>query len=129
MSSRNGSKYRSKLEAQVAADLGREWQYEPGVIEYTQTKDYLIDFQKDKYIVEVKGFFRSGDSTKYRAVHESCKQQGYTFIMLFAKPHAPIRKDARTTYKTWAEKHGIIWFDTGNIRKLKAFIANKGNSL
>jgi hypothetical protein len=117
--------YRSKLEAQVAADLGKTWEYEPGVIEYTQKKDYLIDFKNGKYVVEVKGFFRSGDSSKYRAVADACKEQGYVFIMLFAKPNAPIRKDARTTYRSWAEKHGILWFDTNNIHKLKQFIANR----
>ena len=122
------SKYRSKLEARVAADLGRKFEYEPYVIEYTQVKDYLVDFAYGKFIIEVKGFFRPGDSTKYAAISNACKEKGYEFIMLFANPYKPVRKDARTTYAQWADKRGIKWFGVDFIYKLKEYINEQNPS-
>jgi len=110
------------LEARVAADLGRKWTYEPFPITYTVTREYVVDFSYKDVVLEVKGFFRPGDSTKYTAVAKACAEQGYRFVMMFANPYKQVRKDAKTTYATWANKRGITWFGTDEVSLLKAYL-------
>ena len=123
-------KYRSKLESVAAEALGKKWQYEAEVISYLQPKDYLPDFTFKKVInqkplkekivyVEVKGFFRAGDASKYRAIHNTITEMGYDFVMVFANPDAPVRKGSKTTYSKWANKNGISWYGINNIHNLK----------
>jgi predicted nuclease of restriction endonuclease-like RecB superfamily len=116
-------KYRSKLESVAAEALGKKWIYEAEVISYLQPKDYLPDFtfrqKENKIYVEVKGFFRSGDASKYRAIHNTITEMGYDFVMVFANPDAAVRKGSQTTYRKWAEKNGIPWYGINNIHNLK----------
>ena len=109
-------KYRSKLEARVAGFLGEGWEYEPTRLSYFLPKMYMPDFVLDDgyavTYIEVKGYFRAGDTAKYKAVAKECEKRDIQFIMLFQKPHAPIRKGSKTTYAKWAEKNGIAWEST-----------------
>ena len=116
-------KYRSKLESTAAEALGKKWLYEAEVISYLQPKDYLPDFtlrqKENKVYVEVKGFFRSGDASKYKAIHNTISEMGYDFVFVFANPDAAVRKGSQTTYRKWAEKNGIKWYGINNINALK----------
>lgn len=112
-------KYRSKLEKVVAEALGKSWDYEPFMLEYTQVKGYLPDFGNNRVIVEVKGFFRPGDISKYKAVAKAASVQGYYFCMVFADPNKPVRKGAKLTMAQWAMKNEISWYGVGNIHELK----------
>lgn len=105
-------KFRSKLEARVANFLGASWEYEPTALHYHLPKKYIPDFVQGDTYIEVKGYFRSGDTAKYKAVAKECERMGIMFIMLFQKPHAPIRKGSQTTYAKWAEKNNIHWEST-----------------
>lgn len=115
--------YRSKLESIAGEALGKKWLYEAEIVPYLQPKDYLPDFtfkQKDgKVYVEIKGFFRVGDSAKYRAIHNSITEMGYDFVIVFANPDAPVRKGSKTSYRKWAEKNGIKWYHINDIHSLK----------
>ena len=123
MKAKPTGKYRSKLEATAAEALGKKWVYEAEVISYLQPKDYLPDFtfkyKDNKVYVEVKGFFRPGDAAKYKAVHNTITEMGYDFIFVFANPDAPVRKGSQTSYRKWADKNGIPWYDVNNLHTLK----------
>lgn len=126
------SKYRSKLEQKVAADLGKKYEYESkdGIISYTLVFDYLPDFYRNvgvkEYLIEVKGFFRPGDSKKYVGVINACKADPLKkeIIFLFANPYRPVHKGGKLTYADWADKHDVMWFATSNVHDLKQYIEN-----
>ena len=106
------SKYKSKLEARVAGLLGDNWEYEPPSVPYTIQRNYIPDFKQGDTYIEVKGYFRSGDAAKYKAIAKQMKEDGNMFIMLFQKPFAFVRKGSKTTYAKWCEKNGIAWEST-----------------
>ena len=116
-------KYRSKLEASVAEGLGKKWKYESEVVQYLQPRDYLPDFtfkEKDTIVyVEVKGFFRAGDASKYKSIHHTISEMGRTFVMLFANPDAPVRKGSQTSYRKWCKKNGIACYGANEVHILK----------
>lgn len=65
-------KYKSKLEALVAKQLGRKFKYETDTIHYFLPKRYTPDFTGNRtnrpIHIEVKGWFRYEDQAKMRAV-------------------------------------------------------------
>lgn len=124
MKAKPTGKYRSKLESTVGEALGKKWAYEAEIIPYLQPKDYLPDFtfkQKEgKVYVEVKGFFRAGDSSKYKAIHRTIVGMGYNFVMVFSNLDAPVRKGSQTTYRKWCDKNNIPCYASTDIHTLKA---------
>ena len=102
-------KYRSKLEKRVGDTLGPDWLYEGARILYQQPRAYTPDFIRGRTYLEVKGFFRSGDQSKYLAIGRECKRLGYRFVFVFQYPNKPVRKKAKLTMSQWAEKHDIEW--------------------
>jgi predicted nuclease of restriction endonuclease-like RecB superfamily len=123
MKAKPTGKYRSKLESSVGEALGKKWIYEAEIVSYLQPRDYLPDFtykqKENKIYVEVKGFFRAGDASKYKAIHRTISDMGYDFVMVFANPDAPVRKGSQTTYRKWCKKNGIPCYDSNNIHQLK----------
>jgi len=114
------SQYRSQLEQMVHFALGDEWDYEPHQMEYSIPRKYTPDFvYKDQILVEVKGFFREGDTQKYRAIKEQCWSDGKTFVMVLMTPNKKVRKGAHLTMAQWCEKNSIPWFDLETIHELK----------
>jgi len=101
--------YRSKLEARVARRLGSSWEYEPHGFKYLVPRTYYPDFVKDNVYVEVKGYFRAGDTQKYAAINREMKQQGKDFRFVLQSPHKPVRKGAKLTMAQWCDKHLIPW--------------------
>ena len=105
-------KYKSKLEIRVADVLGETWEYEPGRYEYTITKKYIPDFVRPNSCgypewIEVKGYFRPGDTQKYKAIREYYPD--HRLIFVFDKPFNKVRKGAKITMAQWAEKNGWEW--------------------
>lgn len=123
------SPFRSKLEARVAADLGRQWEYEKKeeMVSYQLTFDYLPDFSMESklgytYLVEVKGYFRPGDIKKYAGVAKALREQdNKELVFVFADPFKPVRKGAKLTMAGWAEKHGCAWFHANALSELKRY--------
>tara|TARA_R110001632_G_scaffold57459_1_gene140412 strand:+ start:215 stop:613 length:399 start_codon:yes stop_codon:yes gene_type:complete len=114
-------KYRSKLEALVASLLGPTWRYEPFKVAYVTHRNYTPDFvyttqvratQTPMYIlVEVKGFFRVGDTQKYKAIRDALKEnQELVFFLQSAK--TKVRKGAKMNMGQWCEKESIKWFES-----------------
>lgn len=113
-------KYRSKLEKECHQLLGRDdWEYEPHKIAYTLRKNYIPDFVQGDCYIEVKGFFRPGDTAKYKAIAEQLKFEGKEYIFLMPKPDAKVRKGGKITYRQWCAKHKVKIFSTSEIKELK----------
>ena len=126
MSSSNKTKYRSKLEKECHQLLGQnEWEYEPHKVAYTMRKNYMPDFVRDDYYIEVKGFFRPGDTAKYKAIAEQLRFEGKDYIFLMPKPDSKVRKGGKITYREWCAKHKIKIFSTSEIKELKEWTRNK----
>jgi len=112
-------KFRSKLEQECAKQLGKEWKYEPNRIAYTVRRNYTPDFVFLDNYIEVKGFFRSGDTQKYKAIAEQLQFEKKNLIFLMPDPNKYIRKGSKTTYRAWCKKHNIPIFSTKEIKQLK----------
>lgn len=121
--------YRSKLEALVGGLLGPTWAYEPFKVPYVTYRNYTPDFVwtiDDYYevLVEVKGFFRAGDTAKYKAIRDACMEEGSRELVFFLQsPRSKIRKGAKMTMAEWCDKESIRWFD--NVETLKAYVEDR----
>ncbi len=115
------SSYKSKLEEQIAKQLGDAWAYEDGSLQYHIPKSYKPDFvNADKTVfVEVKGWFRPGDTLKYKNVASKCRSVGIEFIMVLQTPTKKVRKESQTTMSEWCDKNNIKWYSAHNVWKLR----------
>jgi len=111
-------KYRSKLEAEVAKGLNG-WEYESERLSYVIPKTYTPDFVKGNVYIEIKGFFRSGDTAKYKAIHKQLQAEGKTLVFVWSRPHQKLRKGSKLTNAGWCEKEGIKWFGSNQLKELK----------
>ena len=112
-------RYRSKLEKEVHKKLGRSWKYEPFSIPYILVRRYTPDFVKGNKFIEVKGFFRPGDTLKYRALQLTAKLMGKELLFVFNNPNKPLRRGSKTTHGKWCQKHGIRYVTPENINRIK----------
>jgi len=119
MNSSATEKYRSKLEKECHELLGKDWQYEPHRIAYIVRRNYTPDFVKGKYYIEVKGFFRVGDTQKYKAIAEQLRAEGKHLVFLMPQPDKRTRKGGKITYRDWCAKNDIAIFSTKEIKELK----------
>ena len=96
-------KYRSKFEESVAKVLDDDWEYESKRVPYNQPRKYTPDFVKGDTWIEVKGYFRVGDTAKYKAIRKS--HPDVKLVFLFSNPDKKVRKGAKLTMGAWAEKN------------------------
>jgi hypothetical protein len=114
------SDYRSKFEQHVHKALGKDWEFEPLQMAYHVPRKYTPDFvYRDTVYVECKGYFREGDTQKYRAINDECAVIGKTFVMVLMNPFKKVRKGANLTMADWCEKNDIPWFTLESIDHLK----------
>lgn len=107
------NKYRSKFEAQVAADLERvklsQYKYEALKIDYVkpETKSkYTPDFiLPNGIIIEAKGRFTAQDRKKHLLIKEQHPDLDIRFV--FQRPTQTLSKASKTTYAKWCDKHGF----------------------
>lgn len=112
MAPADGNKYRSKLEAKVAA-LIPEAGYETTKLNYTvpaSNHKYLVDFQlgPNSYI-EVKGRLLPSERKKYLLVREHNPE--ITLRFFFDKATNYIYKGSKTTYADWCLANGFEYTD------------------
>ena len=121
------SDYRSKLEREVANQLGDDWKYESCDIQYHIPKSYKPDFvNSDKNVfLEVKGWFRPGDTLKYKSIATKCKKRGIEFIMVLQTPSKKVRKGSQTTMSDWCDKNNIRWVSAHNVYKIRQEYENE----
>ena len=105
--------YRSKLESMVHTLLGDEWLYEPFQIKYKVAHSYTPDFVLGGVLVEVKGYFRPGDTQKYKAIRDSLEGTDQHLVFFLSSPFKKVRKGGMLTMSKWCEKENIPWFVDG----------------
>jgi hypothetical protein len=115
----NTIKYRNKFESDTADKLTKEWKYEPYHIPYIIKRRYIPDFVRGNVLIECKGYFRVGDTQKYKAIRDSLVTQELIFILYNHKKK--IRKGAKMTMSEWCEKEGFKWFTLETMKELKRY--------
>jgi hypothetical protein len=105
------TKYRSKLEERVARWLelnDHPFEYESLKLPYTIEAVYTPDFiLPNGVIIETKGWLKPEDRRKMLAVKKAHPKLDIRLV--FQSPHNTISKESKTTYASWAEKHGFPW--------------------
>lgn len=118
--------YRSGLEAKVAEKAPRGLlEYEPFKIEYVEHHKYLPDFVHNdaKVLVECKGFFRVGDTLKYKSIRDSAPEWELVFIL--SDPNKKVRKGSKMTMGQWCEKEGFRCYCMGTFDDFVAYVEGK----
>jgi len=109
-------RYRSGLEAKIAADLkthGVYVKYETHKISYTKpvtSHTYTPDFVlPNGIIIEAKGLFSSADRKKHMFVKEQHPYLDIRFV--FGNSQNKLYKGSLTTYAGWCMRKGFIFAD------------------
>ena len=117
MTKKKTSKFRSKLEENIAAlldGLGVSFQYESEKLGYTIEHTYTPDFVLPNYVyIEAKGYWAPSDRRKILNVKKANPE--VDLRMVFQSPYNKINKKSKTTYAMWCEKHDIPWTSYHNI--------------
>lgn len=112
--------FRSKFEKVVAdklKELKIQYEYEKIKLPYILTKKYISDYSlEDGTLIEVKGYLRTADISKMKAVRAQHPDQRIVFI--FQAPHKPVPRQ-KQTHAEWAEKNGYEWIDLEQLDSLK----------
>jgi len=113
--------YRSGLEKKFAELVPRGmFKFEPYTVPYTIYRNYKPDFVYDDFLIECKGYFRVGDTQKYKAIKDSLIFQELIFVL--SDPNKKLRKGAKMTMGQWCEKEGFKHFTLHNIDDLLKYI-------
>ncbi len=104
------NKYRSKLEASVAENLEDQkvkYEYEWAWIDYSVTRKYKPDFLLPNQIhVEVKGYFRSADQRKHRAIQKQHPEIDLRFV--FQNVNSRVQ-GSKMTCAEWCNKYNFLY--------------------
>ena len=107
---------RSGLEQKVQRAIkGSGYLYEGYKLKYTTTHTYTPDWASvpkkglPRILVEVKSFFRAGDSKKYDSIARECREKGHVYIFCWENPHRKTPGAKHQTYADWCDKRGIPW--------------------
>jgi hypothetical protein len=115
-------KFRSGLEEQFAslAPLGA-FAYEPCKLPYRVPRIYCPDFvhKKTGVLIECKGFFRPGDTAKYKAIRDCVDEE---LIFVLSNPRKKVRKGAKMTMGEWCEKEGFSYFTPDQMEDLLDYV-------
>ena len=118
--------FRSKFEKDVSQHL-QGFLYEPFTVPYTIHRNYKPDFVHEATgtLVECKGFFRDGDTKKYKSVRDSLPEnQRLVFVLMH--PNKKIRKGATMTMAEWCDKEEIMWYTIDTLQELISDVSNNG---
>ena len=118
--------FRSKFEKDVSQHL-HGFLYEPFTVPYTIHRNYKPDFVHEATgtLVECKGFFRDGDTKKYKSVRDSLPEsQRLVFVLMH--PNKKIRKGATMTMAQWCDKEEIMWYTIDTLQELISDVSNNG---
>lgn len=84
-------------------------------------RKYKPDFVKGDTLIEVKGFFRTGDQAKYLAVKDQLEREdeGKELVFCFSNPDKKVRKGAKMSMADWCNRHGFRYFHINDIGRIK----------
>jgi|TARA_R110001592_G_scaffold331869_1_gene614967 hypothetical protein len=124
------SQFRSGLEEQVGYHLGinkkgTEYLYEPFRLPYVTHRQYVPDFVHEgkRVLIECKGFFRAGDTQKYKAIRDSMPTWELVFIVTSKKKK--VRKNSKVTMGEWCDKEGFLCYTAHETKDLVKYIKGK----
>jgi hypothetical protein len=120
--------FRSEFERDVATQLQPfGFSYEPFQVDYIIPRKYTPDFVYEKngrtYLIECKGYFRAGDTQKYRAVARSIPWT-YELIFVLMKPNQKVSKSTKLTMAEWCDKHNILWYTIDTLKELVDYVSD-----
>ena len=127
MTKRSG-KFRSALEKEFSKEVKRKgFKYEPYGIPYTVHRTYMPDFvhEEKKVMVEVKGFFRVGDTLKYKSIRDTILEDGWELIFLLSNEHKKVRKGGKITMGQWCDKEGLKHYTLSTAQELVKYVEGK----
>jgi len=124
----NLGKYRSGFEKDVAQQLQPfGFTYEscqvPYRIERKYTPDFVYENGETTYYIECKGYFRAGDTQKYRSI-SNCLGSNQELIFVLMKPNQKVSKSTRNTMAQWCDKNNIKWYDTSTLKELVDYVSD-----
>ena len=101
--------FRSEFERDVATQLQPfGFSYEPFQVPYRIERKYTPDFVYQHngrtYLIECKGYFRAGDTQKYRSI-KNCLTENEELIFVLMKPNQKVSKSTKNTMAEWCDKH------------------------
>jgi hypothetical protein len=103
--------HRNKFEKAIGEVLeGAGFVYEPFKVPYPMLSSYTPDWALGDICVEAKGYFRAGDTKKYKAIHEALRAGGKELVFILQTPLKKVRKGSAITMAGWCNKHEIRWF-------------------
>lgn len=117
------AKYRSGLEQRFAEAAPRgKFSYEPYKVPYQVYRDYIPDFVHNAcngkcFMVECKGYFRQGDTQKYKAIRDSIPED-MELVFLLSDEYKKVRKGSKMTMGQWCAKEGLAYFTMKTVDKL-----------
>ena len=114
--------FRSGLEKAVAAKLPKEFEYEPGPVPYIMKRKYIPDFVYQNFYIECKGFFRAGDTMKYKSVRDCIDGE---LIFILSDPNKKVRKGSKMTMGQWCDKEGMAHFTSNTCDKLIEYVKGR----
>lgn len=123
------SMYRSGLEKKFAEAAPRgAFKYEPYKVPYVVYRDYIPDFVHTdasgmSYLIECKGYFRQGDTQKYKAIRDSIENSELVFLL--SDEYKKVRKGSKMTMGQWCAKENIPHFTMKTLDKLFEYVGIK----
>ena len=121
--------FRSEFEKDVATQLQPfGFSYEPFQVPYEIPRKYTPDFVYEDsrgrgYLIECKGYFRAGDTQKYKAVSKSLPwTQELIFVLM--KPNQKVSKSTKLTMAEWCDKHDILWYTIDTLKELVDYVSD-----
>lgn len=109
-------KFRSDFELSLAYKLSEanlQYEYETEKISYQpKIKNYTPDFWFPDYnfFVEAKGKFDAADRAKHLLIKKQNPDIDIRFV--FQRARNKIRKNSKTTYAMWCERHNFLWAES-----------------
>lgn len=118
---RNKNIYRSGLESAFATNTkGMGFVFESERLPYVVHRKYVPDFVKDNILIECKGFFRAGDTLKYKSVKKHYPDKELIFIL--SDPFKKVRKGSKLNMGQWCFKENFAFFTVKECDKLEKYI-------
>lgn len=121
--------FRSEFEKDVATQLQPfGFSYEPFQVPYEIPRKYTPDFVYEDsrgrgYLIECKGYFRAGDTQKYKAISKSLPwTQELIFVLM--KPNQKVSKSTKLTMAEWCDKHDILWYTIDTLKELVDYVSD-----
>lgn len=128
MSKQKSGKFRSALEKEFSKEVKRKgFKYEPYGIPYIVHRTYMPDFvhEEKKVMVEVKGFFRVGDTLKYKSIRDTILEDGWELVFLLSNEHKKVRKGGKITMGQWCDKEGLKHYTLHTAQELVKYVEGK----